>query len=54
VAKVWIYVAVFAALVVLTVLELVIFFQPLPRALVDASIVLLAGADRRRADTCRS
>jgi heme/copper-type cytochrome/quinol oxidase subunit 4 len=42
-AKVWIYVAVFAALVVLTVLELVVFSQPLPRAVVDASIVLLAG-----------
>ena len=42
-ARVWIYVAVFAALVVRTALELVIFLQPLPRAVVDASIVLLAG-----------
>ncbi|MCS6787765.1 MAG: cytochrome C oxidase subunit IV family protein [Aigarchaeota archaeon] len=42
-ARTWIYLAVFGALVALTVLELVIFFQPLPRAVVDASIVLLAG-----------
>ncbi|MEN3048589.1 MAG: cytochrome C oxidase subunit IV family protein [Candidatus Caldarchaeales archaeon] len=42
-AKVWIYVAVFAALVALTVLELIVFFQPLPRVVVYTSIVLLAG-----------
>ena len=42
-AKVWIYITVFSALVVMTLLELVVFSQPLPRAVVDASIVLLAG-----------
>lgn len=42
-AKATIYIAVFVALVVLTALELLVFFQPLPRVVVDASIVLLAG-----------
>ncbi|MDW8041389.1 MAG: cytochrome C oxidase subunit IV family protein [Nitrososphaerota archaeon] len=42
-AKLWIYLAVFAALVVLTVLELVVFFTPLAREVVLSSIVLLAG-----------
>jgi cytochrome c oxidase subunit 4 len=37
------YIAVFAALVVMTVLELLIFGQPLPRIVVDLSIVGLAG-----------
>ncbi len=37
------YVAVFAALVAMTVLELLIFGQPLPRILVDLSIIGLAG-----------
>jgi hypothetical protein len=37
------YVAVFVALVAMTVLELLIFGQPLPRIVVDLSIISLAG-----------
>lgn len=41
--RVWVYLSVFAALVLMTVLELVIFGQPLPRVVIDLSIVGLAG-----------
>ncbi|MEM4404513.1 MAG: cytochrome C oxidase subunit IV family protein [Nitrososphaerota archaeon] len=41
--RVWIYLSVFAALVLMTFLELMIFAQPLPRAVIDMSIVGLAG-----------
>ncbi|GBC71091.1 hypothetical protein HRbin02_00869 [Candidatus Calditenuaceae archaeon HR02] len=41
--RVWVYFAVFAALVLMTVLELVVFGMPLPRLIIDMSIVGLAG-----------
>jgi len=41
--RVGVYLSVFAALISMTALELVIFGQPLPRLLVDLSIIGLAG-----------
>jgi hypothetical protein len=41
--RVWVYLSVFAALVLMTVLELVLFSLPLPRLIIDMSIVGLAG-----------
>ncbi|MCS7146018.1 MAG: cytochrome C oxidase subunit IV family protein [Nitrososphaerota archaeon] len=41
--RLWVYLSVFAALVLMTVLELIIFGQPLPRVVVDLSIIGLAG-----------
>ncbi|MEM0445777.1 MAG: cytochrome C oxidase subunit IV family protein [Nitrososphaerota archaeon] len=41
--RLWVYTSVFAALVAMTVLELVIFGQPLPRLVIDLSIIGLAG-----------
>ncbi len=41
--RVWVYLSVFAALVLMTVLELILFGMPLPRLIIDMSIVGLAG-----------
>ncbi len=41
--RVWIYLSVFAALVLMTFLELTLFRLPLPRLIIDMSIVGLAG-----------